>query len=57
MQQFFDALWQGMLAGAAARERSGAPGPLAHGYTSNILQALYWLAFEISNVVVHGARA
>jgi len=57
MQQVFDALWQGILAGAAVRERSAAPGPQAHGYTSNILQALYWVAFQISNVVVHGARA
>lgn len=57
MQQYFDALWQGMLAGTSARNRAAAPGPQAHGYTSGLSQALYWLAFEISNVVVHGARA
>lgn len=57
MQHYFDALWQGVLAGAAARERAGAPGPQAHGYTTSIAQALYWLGFEVANVVVHGARA
>ncbi len=57
MQHYIDALWQGMLAGAAARDRTAAPGPQAHGYTSSVSQALYWLAFEVANVVVHGARA
>ncbi len=57
MQQVFDALWQGMLAGTSARNRAAAPGPQAHGYTSSLSQASYWLAFEIANVVVRGTHA
>ena len=57
MQQLFDALWQGMLAGTSARTRAAAPGPQAHGYTSSLSQALYWFAFEIASVVVHGTHA
>ena len=57
MQQFLDALWQGMLAGISARTRAAAPGPQAHGYTSSLSQASYWLAFEIASVVAHGTHA
>lgn len=57
MKSLVTAVWQGILSGAAARERSQAKTPDSLGIHGSILAALYWLAFEISNVVVHGARA
>ena len=57
MQQYLNALWKGVLGGAAARDRAREPGPETHGFTSSIAQALFWLGFELANVVVHGARA
>ncbi len=57
MQHYLNALWHGMQGGAAARDRAGVSGPQTQGYTSSIAQALYWLGFEIANVIVHGARA
>lgn len=50
------ALWQGILSGASARDRASARAPQVLGIDGSIAQALYWLAFEVSNVVVHGAR-
>jgi len=50
------ALWQGMVSGASARERASARQPETIGIQGSIAQALYWLAFEISNVIVHGAN-
>lgn len=51
------ALWRGMMSGASARDRASARQPHDLGIDGNIAQALYWLAFEVANVVVHGARA
>lgn len=57
MKSLGAALWSGILSGASARERAHAKTPESLGIEGGIAQALYWLAFEISNVVVHGARA
>lgn len=57
MKLLVKAIWQGVLSGAAARERAQAKTPDSLGLHGSVLQALYWLGFEISNVVVHGARA
>jgi hypothetical protein len=51
------ALWRGLVSGTQARERSGAPPPQHYGYDESIPQALYWLGFEIGNVVVFGKKA
>ncbi len=56
MKSWGSALWHGILSGASARERAGAQSPKNLGIDGSIAQALYWLGFEVSNVVVHGAR-
>lgn len=57
MKSLGTAIWQGLLSGAAARSRATAKTPEMLGIHGGISQALYWLAFEVSNVVVHGAKA
>lgn len=57
MKSLGSALWHGILSGASARERAFAKTPDSLGIQGSIAHALYWLAFEVSNVVVHGARA
>lgn len=57
MQHFVNALWQGILSGAAVRDRASAPKPESKGYSSGLAQGLYWLGFEVANVVVHGPRS
>jgi len=56
MKSWGSALWHGILSGASARERAGAQSPENLGIDGSFAQALYWLGFEVSNVVVHGAR-
>jgi hypothetical protein len=55
--EFATALWRGLISGTQARERSGAPPPQHYGFDGSIAQALYWLGFEIGNVVVFGKKA
>ncbi len=57
MNSLGKAIWQGILSGAAARTRAAAKTPEMLGIHGAIAQALYWLAFEVANVVVHGAKA
>lgn len=51
------ALWQGISSGASSRDRATARAPYDLGIDGSIAQAVYWLAFEVANVVVHGAKA
>ncbi len=57
MKAWGSALWHGIMNGASARDRASAQQPAMLGIDGSIAQALYWFAFEVSNVVVHGARA
>lgn len=50
------ALWQGILSGAASRDRASAARPESYGYKGSVAQACYWFGFEVANVVVHGTR-
>jgi len=56
MRTLGEALWNGLLAGAFERDRASAATPAERGYAGAIAQALYWFGFELSNVVVFGAR-
>ncbi len=56
MRTLGEALWNGLIAGGFDRDRASATPPEELGYTGSIAQALYWFGFEISNVVVFGAR-
>jgi hypothetical protein len=50
------ALWQGIVNGSSYRDRTAAPRPENIGFTGALAQGLYYLGFEVANVVVHGAR-
>jgi hypothetical protein len=56
MRTLGEALWNGLLSGAFTRDRASAVPPAERGYAGPIAQALYWFGFELSNVVVFGAR-
>jgi len=50
------AFWQGLLNGSNTRDRATARQPQELGYSGSLGQGLYWLGFQVSNVVVYGAR-
>jgi hypothetical protein len=56
MQTLGKALWSGTISGASARTRNDARSPESLGFRGPISQALYWLAFEVANVIVRGPR-
>jgi hypothetical protein len=56
MDSLRKALWQGVLNGSSYRDRTTAPRPEMLGFSGAIAQGLYYLGFEVANVVVHGAR-
>jgi len=56
MRTLGEAFWNGLLAGGFTHDRASATPPEERGYTGPLSQALYWFGFELSNVVVFGAR-
>ncbi len=56
MNTLGNALWHGLINGAATQHRSSAPQPEQIGYASAMAQGLYWLGFEITNAIVYGSR-
>jgi hypothetical protein len=56
MEPLRKALWQGIVNGSSYRDRAAAPRPETIGFPGAIAQGLYYLGFEVANVVVHGAR-
>ena len=56
MPSFIEALRTGILSGAQTRTRDAALLPQRYGLSDSISQGLYWLGFEVANIVVYGAR-
>jgi hypothetical protein len=56
MDTLRSALWQGLINGAAARDRAAAPRPESLGFSGATTQGLYYFGFELANALVYGAR-
>jgi len=56
METLRKALWQGLINGAASRDRAAVPSAVGLGFSGELAQGLYNLGVQLANAVVYGER-